>query len=266
MKITIFTSNQARHINLINSLSNIADEVFAIQECNTVFPGQVADFFNKSEVFQEYFSNVLESERKVFGDVNFINKNVRTLSIKSGDLNKIPLSVLAPALDSDYYIVFGSSFIKGDLIDFLVENKALNIHMGISPYYRGSSCNFWALYQGNPHLVGSTIHMLSKGLDSGDMLYHALPNAENCKAFDIGMYAVKAAHDSLVERISDKSIFKYEPIKQDSSKEILYTRNINFNDTVASEYLKDLPSEQFIQEKILNADKNLFLNPYYLKN
>ena len=46
--------------------------------------------------------------------------------------------------------------------------------MGISPYYRGTDCNFWAMYDNNPHLVGSTIHLLTKGLDSGPILYHAL--------------------------------------------------------------------------------------------
>ena len=30
--------------------------------------------------------------------------------------------------------------------------------LGISPQYRGSSCNFWALYDNNPHLVGATMN------------------------------------------------------------------------------------------------------------
>ena len=47
MKITIFTSNQPRHISLINKLSFICDEVYAIQECNTVVPGQVQDFLRR---------------------------------------------------------------------------------------------------------------------------------------------------------------------------------------------------------------------------
>ena len=60
MKITIFTSNQPRHIRLINKLSEISDEVFAIQECNTVFPGITKDFFNNSDIMQKYFYNVRE--------------------------------------------------------------------------------------------------------------------------------------------------------------------------------------------------------------
>ena len=65
-------------------------------------------------------------------------------------------------------------YIKGPLVNFLIKKKAINIHMGISPYYRGADCNFWAMYDGNSHLVGATIHMLSKGLDSGSILYHAM--------------------------------------------------------------------------------------------
>ena len=45
MNITVFTSNQPRHISLINSLARISDRVYAIQECNTVFPGEVKDFY-----------------------------------------------------------------------------------------------------------------------------------------------------------------------------------------------------------------------------
>ena len=262
MKITIFTSNQARHIRLINKLSEISDEVFAVQECNTVFPGITKDFFNNSDIMQKYFYNVREAEKQTFGNIQFLNKNVRSMSLKLGDLNKVSLNDLDLALKSDVYIVFGSSFIKEPLIDFLIDKKAINIHMGISPYYRGSSCNFWAVYDKNPQLVGATIHMLGKGLDSGDMLYHALPKAEKISPFLLGMKAVKVAQDSLVDRIANKEIFSYIPVKQNKDKEIRYTKNIDFNDNVAEEYLNNLFTEEEIFNKLLNRDKDLLLNPY----
>lgn len=267
MKITVFTSNQPRHLHLIKSLSKIADECFAVLEANTVFPGQVNDFFNKSDVFQTYFSHVMNAEQAIFGDLNF-SHNVNQLILKSGDLNKIKPSVLEPALHSDIYIVFGSSFIKGWLIDFLVKNKAINIHMGISPYYRGSACNFWSIYDNNPHLTGATIHMLSKGLDSGDMLYHVAPTTEGCKnSFEFSMMTVKSAHLSLVERIADNSILHYTPVRQDKSQEIRYTRNASFTDEVAEEFLSRSLTiekiEQLLREK--HGEISL-LHPFYLKN
>ena len=81
MKVTIFSSNQSRHLNLANELSLIADEVFFISEVNTVFPGQIDDFFKKSYVMQNYFKNVIASEKYIFGDIKFLPKNVSTLSI-----------------------------------------------------------------------------------------------------------------------------------------------------------------------------------------
>ena len=262
MKITVFTSNQPRHISLIKSLSTIADEVYAVQECNTVFPGEVKDFFDNSEVMKTYFKHVRDAEKEVFGNISFISDNVSHLSLKSGDLNKVDKDILLPALNSDVYVVFGASYIKGWLIDFLVENKAINIHMGVSPYYRGSSCNFWAAYDGHPELVGATIHLLSKGLDSGDMLYHALPKAQAVDPFVLGMKAVKVAHDSLVERIRNKEIFTYESIIQDKSKEYRYTRNSDFTDEVAKDYLDNLLSPKQLEEKLLSRDITLLEKPF----
>jgi hypothetical protein len=251
MKITVFTSNQSRHIALINSLASISEKTYAVMECNTVFPGKVQDFFKKSEVMQTYFSNVINAETKLFGNICFSPSNAKILAIKGGDLNLLEQAQLQEALNSDVYVVFGSSFIKGWLIDFLVARKALNIHMGLSPYYRGSSCNFWALYDNKPHLVGATVHYLSKGLDSGPMLYHAVPKFKGESPFEFTMKAVVAAHNSLTDRISSKEIFQFEPVIQDKSFEVRYTRNTDFTDEVA---------KNFLERKLTIEDLSISLN------
>ena len=120
MKLTIFSSNQPRHLSLVKKLSTIAEEIFFISEVNTIFPGQVSDFFARSEIMQRYFKNVMDSESKIFGNVGFLPSNVKTLSIKLGDLNKLERLQFNEALESDVYIVFGSSYIKGWLADFYV--------------------------------------------------------------------------------------------------------------------------------------------------
>ena len=238
MKITLFSSNQPRHLNLARQLSLIANEVRFISEVNTVFPGEVGDFFKKSDTMQEYFGYVINAEKKVFGDIEFLPSNVRTLALKSGDLNHTSHSQLANALESDVYVVFGASYIKGWLIDFLLENEALNIHMGISPYYRGSSCNFWALYDNKPSYVGATIHMLSKGLDSGDMLFHCVPKlVDGDSTFDFTMRSVVAAHKGLVEALENRQILSLPRKKQSKELEVRYTKNADFTDKIAREFL-----------------------------
>ena len=89
MKISIFTSNQLRHINLINSISKVAKTCYAIVEGKTIYPGKVDDFFYKSKIMEKYFSNVDKAEKKFFKNNKFINKSVKTKFIKHGDLNMI---------------------------------------------------------------------------------------------------------------------------------------------------------------------------------
>ncbi len=264
MKITVFTSNQPRHISLVRDLSSISEHVFCIQECNTVVPGQREDFYSKTDLMQSYFNSVMNAEKEVFGDLNFMPSNTSALAIKSGDLNFLSYEQLKSALDSDIYIVFGASYIKGWLIDFLVEKKAINIHMGLSPYYRGSSCNFWALYDAKPNFVGATIHLLTAGLDSGPMLYHCLPKSNCSSLFEYTMSSVKSAHSSLVERIHSGEIKNFKPVKQIKSDEIRYSKNIEFNDMI----LNDFNSRIFEIEKSLEdndfAQKPELLEPYTL--
>ncbi len=262
MKITLFTSNKNRHNYLINLLSTISEELFVIQECNTIFPGVIPGNYPASPIMKKYFENVNNIQLKLFGNsyINNTNKNIKILPMISGDLNKCPTNLLLDFLKSDVYVVFGSSYIKGELIDFLVKQKAINIHAGVSPYYRGTDCNFWALYDGNPHLVGTTIHLLSKGLDSGPMLYHAMSNVKT-NPFEYTMSTIKSAFHSIAERIKDNSIFEIVPVIQDKSKEIRYSKKNDFNEEILTEYFKkeiDLNKNKF--------DNSLLKEPFFLKN
>lgn len=262
MRVTLFTSNKNRHNYLINILSQTSDQLFVVQECSTIFPGVVPGHYDISPKIKKYFENVNDAQIKLFGNsyINNLNKNIKTLPIQLGDLNKINANLLSDFLKSDLYIVFGSSYIKSWLADFLIEKKAINIHAGVSPYYRGTDCNFWALYDNNPQLVGTTIHLLSKGLDNGPMLYHAMSNIKT-NPYEYSMSTVKAAFHSISDRIKDKSIFKIKPLAQDKNKEIRYTKKSEFNDNVLTEYFS---KEIYLDSKAF--DKSLLKDPFFLNN
>lgn len=262
MKITIFTSNQRRHASLINMLAQVAQEVFVVQEVNSVRPGIVKDFFDNSEVMGRYFSHVIKAEKDVFGNFLFLADNVRSMSVKFGDLNDLQLSDLEPCLQSDAYIVFGSSWIKGDLVDYLIERKAINIHMGVAPFYKGSSCNFWACYDSRPDLVGATIHRLAKGLDCGPILYHVVPKQQEVSPFLLGMRAVQAAFDCLRTHLIDGSLFHDEPIEQMAEGCLRYTRNADFTSEIAEEYLNRDLNGGDVFNMFQNRDKHEFIRPF----
>tara|TARA_B100000809_G_C15071042_1_gene506016 strand:- start:717 stop:1505 length:789 start_codon:yes stop_codon:yes gene_type:complete len=258
MNITLITSDQIRHNYLVNLLSNIATKLNVIQEKKTFFSNQ-----NKiSNLMKNYFLKVDDAQKKVFGNaaIDKKNKNIKLLSLENKELEKCSLNSLSDFLNSDIFIVFGSSFIKKDLVNFLIDHKALNIHLGISPYYRGTDCNFWALFDNNPHLVGATIHLLSKGLDSGQILYHALSEIKE-DPFIYTMSAVKSAFESIAQKIENKTIFEHTPEIQDKSKEIKYSKKNEFNDEVIKKFFLNKID---LNSKIFKLD--LYKNPYFLKN
>lgn len=253
MKVTIFTSNQARHISLVESVAAVADECHVIVENSTVFPGKSEGLFKRSDVMESYFSNVLAAQEKIFGQVRALS-GVNVTNLKLGDLSLLPKQALEDALNSDYFIVFGSSYIKGWLIDALIERRAINIHMGISPYYRGSSCNFWALYDDRPEVVGATIHLLSKGLDSGEMLRHVQARTEGVdNAFEYTMNAVRLTHEQLIEDMRSGALDAYEPVAQDKSQQLRYSRNKEFTDEIAQDFLNNPPTIEQIEARLDTA-------------
>ena len=80
------------------------------------------------------------------------------------------------------------------------------MHMGLSPFYRGCDCNFWALKDNNPDFVGATIHYLSEGIDSGKILFHAKPSEKNNRTLSTGNEAVRSAHNGIIHHIKNKTL------------------------------------------------------------
>ncbi len=261
MKIAVFTANQPRHFSLIRRLANIAEEVVACQECYTLFPGHVADFYRKSDVMRLYFDFVRRAEEEVFEPISLLPRNVRVLSLRDGDINKLPVDTFLEFLSADFIVVFGATYLKGALCEALIARNAINIHMGVSPYYRGSGCNFWAMYDGNYDMVGATIHRLSAGLDSGSMLFHAFPEAADDDPWRHGMRAVAAAHKTLALAIASNELACMQPVGQDRSKQIRYTKTSEFTDEVAQAYLDDLPTSDKLKSVCKARDYEKFLRP-----
>lgn len=263
MKITLFTGNQPRHLEFARKLSVVCDELFVVQECSTLFPGEIRDYYDNSDVMNKYFSRVRVSEKKVFGNVNFLPKNVYQLSIRDGDLDYFNVDDLGMALLSDIFIVYGSSYIKGEMADYLINKKAINLHMGISPYYRGNSSNFWALYYNQPEMVGATIMRLSKRLDDGAILFHCFPRATKCNGFDLGMLAVQSAQIAVVDSIKTGSILNLPTDNKTICKplSVHYTKLEDFTDTVVTEYLMSMMDENEVFSRLNSRKLDAFVSP-----
>jgi hypothetical protein len=260
VKISVLTGNQPRHLALICSMAAVASEVCAVIESPALPPSGKQPV---SAILRRYFELVHQAEKEVFGKPQSLPSNVKCLPLSAGELGKVSLETLAPALDSDLIIVFGSSFIRAPLIDKLIEVRAVNLHIGISPYYRGSACNFWALYDGHPEFVGATVHMLGVGLDSGAILFHALPAPCKVEPFTLGMLAVAAGQEGLTSHIKDNTISTLNAVAQNKLLQLRLSRIADFNEAVAAQYLDNrLLSADQIEQRLMNRDMGKYVRPY----
>lgn len=74
----------------------------------------------------------------------------------------------------DVIAVCGASIMKSELIA-IPPNGILNLHGGLSQYYRGLFTTDWAIHNGEPERIGATVHFVSEGVDDGNVVYQGRP-------------------------------------------------------------------------------------------
>lgn len=104
-------------------------------------------------------------------------------------------------LQPDVIAVHGTGIVKRRIL-----NKAplaLNLHWGLSPYYRGTHCTNWALVNWDPYNIGVTIHKLTKVIDGGSILAQARPEIDPGDSLnDINMKLTVLGTGLMVEALS----------------------------------------------------------------
>jgi methionyl-tRNA formyltransferase len=88
---------------------------------------------------------------------------VRVHGVNSGEA----LAAVA-ALRPHALLVYGTSIV-GDRMLGLARELAVNMHTGMSPFYRGTQCAFWPVVNGEPEMIGATVHECTAATDGGQI-------------------------------------------------------------------------------------------------
>jgi methionyl-tRNA formyltransferase len=150
-------------------------------------------------------------------------------------------------LAPDVVLVFGTGLLQPVLIDSF-PGRIVNLHLGLSPYYRGAGTNFWPLVNREPEYCGATIHYLDAGVDSGPMIAHVRPDIRHGDGpHDIGNKVIVAAAAALAEagRVVAQGGVHAVPQsgggrvyrRADFSAEAVRTLYTNFDNGMIDEYL-----------------------------
>lgn len=228
MIITVFTANKLRHEYLIYKLSKSAEKLFVFQE-------EKRKKRKKGSYIIKYLKKVSEAEKKIFKSKKKLQANTKIIKLKYGDLGNVEIKKNLEFFQSDLYVVFGTSIIKGKLLNFLLKKKAINIHMGVSPYYNGTDCNFWAIFDNNKHLVGGTLQSLSKKVDQGNII-SVVKSRVKKNIYDFSMISVKLIIDKLSNIVINKTILSKKRKKQNLRKNIRNTKSNHFTNEVVKKF------------------------------
>ncbi len=95
--------------------------------------------------------------------------------LKVDSVNSDAARQILQGLGPDLIVVNGTRIISKETLD-CVDAVFINTHAGITPLYRGVHGGYWALAESNPHLVGTTVHFVDKGIDTGSIIEQAFFN------------------------------------------------------------------------------------------
>ena len=169
-KLLVITGNQLTHKYFLNQLGSQL-ELSAVFIENTQYPDPPFNSDEERKTWNEFFLIRDKTEKSLLQvyENNLFQKNPKIFNIEKGCLNSDKTLQLIQKLNPTKIIIFGTSLLGLKYLK-LYPDRILNLHVGLSQYYRGSSCNFWPIYDLKPQFLGATVHFVGKGIDDGNIV------------------------------------------------------------------------------------------------
>lgn len=187
----------------------------------------VADSPELEAVLADHFAARERAEQAFFGAAADWEPAADVLRVPFGGSNDDAVADWVLARAPDALVLFGCSIIREQLLERLPE-RVVNLHLGLSPYYRGSATNFWPLVNGEPECVGATVHLATLSVDAGPILRQARPALDpEDGSQEIGCRAILAGAEALAAGLVDYAAGRLATVPQSAGGRVY--RNADFD-------------------------------------
>lgn len=151
------------------------------------------------KLFNFHFQNRFKVENSIYGNLQpsdvFPNENNFTIS--PNQLNSDFVSDKIKRFAPDFCFIFGADLIKEPVMSTLPKQK-INLHLGLSPWYKGAATLFWPFYYLQPQFCGVTFHQISDNADAGAIVHQTTPKLKRGqKIHDVAAECVISAKNDL---------------------------------------------------------------------
>ncbi|MFP4458160.1 MAG: formyl transferase [Candidatus Zixiibacteriota bacterium] len=174
MKIVCLIRNQPALIYFVNTIYEKYDIDHVFIETGRIGSRSKANKVKKygiigsAHIFlKRLFTNYKDIYDRLFQEKwKELNDRLEVTYVES--INSQLVEAKLDQIEPDLLLDHGTSIVKGHILD--KAGLALNLHWGLSPYYRGVNCTEWALINRDPYNIGVTIHRLTKDIDGGSIV------------------------------------------------------------------------------------------------
>jgi|ETNvirenome_6_85_1030632.scaffolds.fasta_scaffold04930_8 methionyl-tRNA formyltransferase len=118
-----------------------------------------------------------DEEIKYFGDLRSWNPKCQFVICEKGEINSTKIEAKIRRSNPDVCFVFGTSILKKNIFE-IPRFGCVNIHTGLTQYFRGVDSAFWSIFEENLEGLGATIHSINAGIDTGNVIYQVSPLIE----------------------------------------------------------------------------------------
>jgi len=179
MRLGIICGDRLRHLFFANTLiARFGAELFVIQRreyepvCSKFLCREDKKLFDahfalreKKEI--EYFSPLGQKLGETGGKVAFVKSEK--------ELNSDWVAKLVEDAKLDVLFTFGVGLLGKDML-YACPCNTINLHGGLSPWFRGCATLFWPFYFMVPQYAGFTFHFVEQGVDSGRIVDQGCPD------------------------------------------------------------------------------------------
>ena len=241
LRVVILTGNNPRHSYFANYMNKKFDVVGLITEPHH-------NYFNtqreESELVRKHFHNLEMTENRYFSSSNVKLQNHKKL--KSKEINNIENIEWVKLLNPDYILLYGTGILNSSWFKEF-DDRIINLHLGMSPYYRGTATLFWPFYNNELEYLGTTIHIATEKVDDGDILYIVKPDIKDKDHYyDITNKLIKKSIKKFSDVVYSYDNGNIEKIPQDISKQKYFYKKKDFSEECLKKVLDEFWSESVI--------------------
>lgn len=272
--VVILTADSLRHSYLRQIFGLARDIEVSRSFCEAKGGSLLAEARQSDEEIRvKHLERRARSEHDFFGHfVANVPDRSDPVEIPYGAINDNEYYDQIREIDPDLIVVYGSSIIRDPLLSEY-SGRILNVHLGLSPYYRGTGTNFWPLVNGEPEYVGATFMYIDEGVDTGEIIHQLRARVHpDDGPHDIGhrlIADVGSIYPEIVRRFDDVHPVEQPPEpsndhyyeSDDYNPDATATLYENFRDDMITSYLDEhelrVAEVPIIKHPVIEEDKLL---------